>query len=56
MKVKIITADTVWELEWAINDFLSTTSDNRIVDIKYQGVGNHAAGSVDRLSAMIILR
>lgn len=56
MKVKIIRAENTWELEKEINKFLSSMSDNQIIDIKYQGVGNHATYSTDRPSAMIILR
>ena len=56
MKVSIITADNVWDLETKINDFLKSISDSRIIDIKYQGVGNHATYSIDRPSAMIIIK
>ena len=56
MKVKIITADTIWDLELGINNFLRTISDNQIIDVKYQGIGNTAPYSLDRPSAMIILK
>jgi len=56
MKVKIIRAEDIWELEEKINEFLSNKSDERIIDIKYQGVGNHASYSTDRPSAMIIMK
>lgn len=56
MKVKIINADNVWDLEKYINAFLNTVSDSKIIDIKYQGIGNHAATSLDRPSAMIIMK
>lgn len=56
MKVKIIRADDTWYLEQEINAFLKTVSDSQIIDIKYQGVGNHASYSVDRPSAMIIMK
>lgn len=55
MKVKIIKADNTWDLEKEINNLLKNISDNQIIDIKYQGVGNHAPYSVDRPSAMIIM-
>lgn len=56
MKVKTIKADDVWDLEMDINSFLNTVSDSKIIDIKYQGVGNHATSSLDRPSAMIIMK
>jgi hypothetical protein len=56
MKVKIIKADDTWDLEKEINAFLKTVNDNQIIDIKYQGVGNHATYSIDRPSAMIIMK
>lgn len=56
MKVKIIKSDDIWDLEKEINAFLKTVSDNQIIDIKYQGVGNHATYSIDRPSAMIIMK
>ena len=56
MKVKIIKADDVWDLEMDINNFLNTVSDSQIIDIKYQGVGNHPTSSLDRPSAMIIMK
>ena len=56
MEVKIIMADDMRELEGKINRFLKTVSDDQIIDIKYQGVGNHATYSTDRPSAMIIMK
>ena len=56
MKVKIIRADDVWDLENKINIFLKDVNDNNIIDIKYQGVGNHPPYSIDRPSAMIIMK
>jgi hypothetical protein len=56
MKVKIIRAANIWDLERDINAFLKTISDSQIVDIKYQGIGNHAPYSIDYPSAMIIMR
>lgn len=56
MKVKIIKANDTWDLEKEINEFLSNKSDSQIIDIKYQGVGNHATYSIDRPSAMIIMK
>ena len=56
MKVEIIRADNIWDLEKKINKFLSNISDSQIIDIKYQGIGNHAAYSVDYPSAMVIMK
>lgn len=56
MKVKIITANDIWDLEKEINKFLININDNQIIDIKYQGIGNHATYSSDRPSAMIIMK
>lgn len=56
MKVKIINADNTWDLESKINEFLKITIDDRVLDIKYQGVGNTPAYSTNRPSAMIILK
>lgn len=56
MKVKIIRANDTWDLEEEVNKFLSNKSDSQIIDIKYQGVGNHATYSTDRPSAMIIMK
>lgn len=55
MKVKIIRADYVWNLESEINKLLDKANDSQIIDIKYQGVGNSPAYSTDRPSAMIIM-
>lgn len=55
MRVKILRADSVWNLEKEINRFLEKIRDDQIVDIKYQGVGNTPAYSTDRPSAMIIM-
>jgi hypothetical protein len=56
MKVKIIRADDIWDLEYEINKFLRDMSDDEVIDIKYQGVGNHPTYSIDRPSAMIIMK
>lgn len=56
MKIKIIDADSIWKLENEINSFLSDIDDSQIIDIKYQGVGNHSTYSVDRPSAMVIMK
>lgn len=56
MKVEIITADNTRDLEKKINLFLNDISDSQIIDIKYQGVGNHAPYSIDCPSAMIIMK
>lgn len=55
MEVKIISAQNVWSLEDEINHFLRTTT-RQVLDIKYQGIGNHSAYSTDEPSAMIILK
>ena len=55
MKVKIVHEDNVWDLENTINKLLSEVDSADIIDIKYQGVGNHPAYSTDRPSAMIIM-
>lgn len=55
MRVKILRADTVWDLEKTINNFLENINNTQIIDIKYQGVGNTPAYSTDRPSAMIIM-
>ena len=56
MKVKIVHADNVWDLETKINEFLNNIDDSQIIDIKYEGIGNHALHSTDRPSAMIIMK
>ena len=56
MIVKIIRADSEWGLEEKINEFLSDINDAQIIDIKYQGVGNHSPYSIDYLSAMVIMK
>lgn len=56
MKVKIIHADNIWDLESRINEFLRVTTDSQVLDIKYQGVGSSAPYSTDEPSAMIILK
>lgn len=55
MKVKIIRTDTVWSLEEKINELLKDANDSQIIDIKYQGVGNHPAYSTDYPSALVIM-
>ena len=55
MRVKILRADTVWDLEKKINNFLENINNTQIIDVKYQGVGNTPAYSTDRPSAMIIM-
>lgn len=56
MKVEIITADDTRDLERKINSFLNDISDSQIIDIKYQGIGNQAPYSLDRPSAMVIMK
>lgn len=57
MKVKIITEDTYWDLEKAVNDFLSKAegSGKKVMDIKFSGEGNHSPHSIGYWSAMIIM-
>lgn len=56
MKVKIIHAETTYALEDEINEFLRLVPSNQILDVKYQGVGNHSAYSTDYPSALIIMK
>lgn len=56
MKVKIIQEHSNVALESAVNQFLQGIDNSQIIDIQYQGVGNHPSNSVDRVSVMIILR
>lgn len=56
MKVKIIYEDDLLVLENEINKFLESINDSQVIDIKYQGVGNHPTHSIDRPSAMIIMK
>ena len=56
MRVKIIQEHSNVSLESAVNQFLQTVDKDQIIDIQYQGVGNHLSNSVDRVSVMIILR
>lgn len=56
MKVEILEAQYVWTLQNKINSYLKNIDSNKVVDIKFQGVGCHAVNGTDRVSAMIILR
>lgn len=56
MRVKIIQEHSNAALEATVNKFLQEIDNAQIVDIQYQGVGNHPSNSVDRVSVMIILR
>lgn len=56
MRIKIIQEEDKWDLEKSVNKFLESINNNEILDIKYQGVGNHSTYSTDRMSVMIILR
>ena len=56
MEVKIIQEHSNVALEGAVNQFLQDIDNSQIIDIQYQGVGNHPYNSVDRVSVMIILR
>ena len=56
MRIKIIQAEDKWELEEEVNKFLQGVTNDGIIDIKYQGVGNHSTYSTDRMSVMIILK
>lgn len=57
MKVNIICKDTYWDLEKAVNDFLSKAegSGKKVMDIKFSGEGNHSPYSIGYWSAMIIM-
>lgn len=56
MKIKIINAEDTWGLEKKVNIFLESINANQIIDIKYQGIGNHSSCSIDRPSVMIIMK
>ena len=56
MKIEIISADNVYELENKVNSFLCDVDDERIIDIKYQGIGNTPAYSTNKPSVMVILK
>ena len=56
MRVKIIQEHSNMALESAVNKFLQDIDNDQIIDIQYQGVGNHSSNSVDRVSVMIVLR
>lgn len=56
MKVKIIKADDILNLETKVNKFLNNINDSSIIDIKYQGISNYSAHRIDYPSAMVILK
>jgi hypothetical protein len=57
MRVKIIRAKDMRELEDNINKFLKDImDDNNIIDIKYQGIGNSSPYSIDCPSVMVIMK
>ena len=56
MRIKIIGAEFISDLENRVNAFLRDVDDKQIVDIKYQGVGCHTVNGINRPSVMIILR
>lgn len=57
MEVKIINRDTYWDLEKAVNDFLSNANrfGTKVLDIKFSGNGNRSTYSINHWSAMIIM-
>ena len=56
MKVEIVEAISVYDLEKLVNQILSKHHSSEIVDIKYSGNGNHSLHSRDYYSAMIIFQ
>lgn len=56
MTVIIIEENNISDLEWRVNQKLSTLDPAKIVDIKYSGCGSYSGYSVHLYSAMIILR
>lgn len=56
MKVEIVEAISVYDLEKLVNQILSEHHPSEIVDIKYSGSGNHSVNSRDYYSAMIIFK
>ena len=56
MRVKIIEDDSVWELEKKINEFLKDIDDDKIIDIKYQGIGSSPVHGLDSPSVMVIMK
>lgn len=56
MRVQIIETDSMYDLEYYINEILSKHRPSEIVDIKYTGSGNRAPYSNDYYSAMIIFK
>jgi hypothetical protein len=55
MRVKIIEKDNMFDLEYAVNEFLNSVRPSSIIDIKYSGRGNHSTYSLDYYSVMIIM-
>ena len=56
MKIKIIEARYVYELEKEVNAFLSKWDPSNILDIKYSGGGGSSELFGKHLSVMIILK
>ncbi len=56
MTVKIFEKEYRSELEKAINNFLKTIDQSRIVDIKYSGCGYSVPYGIASYSAMIIIK
>lgn len=54
MRVKILNASSTYALEEKINEFIKNRED--ILDIKYQGEGNHPPYSIERVSALILMK
>lgn len=56
MRVKMVETNNIYRLEETINSILETYKNDKVIDIKYSGNGNHSTYSVDRYSAMIIFK
>lgn len=56
MKIEIIVGKDEWNLQEKVNLYLKYVDDSKIIDIKYQGVGNHPNHSTDYPSVMIIMK
>lgn len=56
MKVKILECENKYDLEEKINEKLKKYKNEDIIDIKYSGNGNISTYSINKYSAMIILK
>ena len=56
MRIAILNGDNTYHLQKRVNEFLKDIDDSQIIDIKYQGVGNHPTHSIDYPSVMIIMK